>query len=344
MFQADTTPRFEALGQWAAAQHQLPIATLDLQLAAGDASFRRYFRLRLPDGSTRMLMDAPPAQENSRPFVEIARRWRNAGLPVPALHAVDLEAGFIELDDLGDIPLQSCFTQDAVVNACHERAISLLHTLQSRADPSALPSYDHALLGRELDLFPDWCLTRWLGETAPPPGWSELREALIDSALAQPIVTVHRDYDAMNLMVQGEQLYLIDFQDAVAGPISYDLVSLLRGRYWRFPAARFTDWIEGFRQQAIRDGRLSSRVSSDTFHHQAQAMAAQRALKVLGIFCRLTLRDGRSGYLERLPHFLTHLQDSLATLPQHAAFQHWLNNTFRPAVEQRLAECTRETP
>lgn len=344
MSQADTTARFQALHRWAAAQHRLPVGTLDLQWAAGDASFRRYFRLRLPDGNTRMLMDAPPAQEDSRPFVDIARRWRNAGLPVPTLHAVDLETGFIELDDLGDIPLQSCFTHEAAVNTWHERAIALLHTLQNRTDPSALPDYNRALLSRELDLFPEWCLTRWLGETAPPPGWSELREALIDSALAQPVVTVHRDYDAMNLMVQGEQLYLIDFQDAVAGPLSYDLVSLLRGRYWRFSAASFAGWVEAFRQQAIRDGRLSSQICSDTFHHQVQAMAAQRALKVLGIFCRLTLRDGRSGYLERLPHFLAHLQDSLAALPGHAGFQHWLHATFQPAVEQRLAEPTRETP
>ena len=344
MSQADTTARFQALSYWAAAQHQLPVDTLDLQLAAGDASFRRYFRLRLPDGSTRMLMDAPPAQEDSRPFVDIAQRWRNAGLPVPILHAVDLEAGFIELDDLGDIPLQACFTHDDVVNAWHERAISLLHTLQNRADPSALPRYDRALLSRELDLFPDWCLTRWLGKAATPPGWSELREALIDSALAQPVVTVHRDYDAMNLMVQGDQLYLIDFQDAVAGPISYDLVSLLRGRYWRFSRTSFASWVEAFRQHAIRDGRLPSHIDSNTFHYQAQAMAAQRALKVLGIFCRLTLREGRTGYLERLPHFLAHLQDSLAALPEHATFLHWLNATFRPAMELRLAESTRESP
>ena len=341
---AHSQARFQALHQWAATQHQLSPDALDLRLAAGDASFRRYFRLHLPNGSSRMLMDAPPSQENSQPFVEIARRWRAGGLPVPALHAVDLAAGFIELDDLGDTPLQLCFNDDDATSVWHERAIKLLHTLQNRSDPSPLPNYDAALLGHELDLFSGWCLGEWLGETTLPPGWTELREALIDSALAQPVVTVHRDFDAMNLMVQDETLHLIDFQDAVAGPISYDLVSLLRGRYWRFSAARFAGWVEAFRLQAIQDGRLSSAVNHDMFQSQAQAMAAQRALKVLGIFCRLTLRDGRTGYLERLPHFLAHLEDSLAALPEHATFQHWLVGTFRPAMESRLARDKQVAP
>ncbi|MCE8004340.1 aminoglycoside phosphotransferase family protein [Billgrantia ethanolica] len=342
MTQADTTTRFEALRQWAAAQHELSPAALDLCLAAGDASFRRYFRLLLPDGSTRMLMDAPPAQEDSRPFVDIARRWRAGGLPVPALHAVDLDAGFLELDDLGDTPLQLRFAGDEHTDtlAWHERALALIHELQNRAGPDMLPAYDEALLGRELDLFPEWCLGRWLGDSALPPGWTELREALIDSALAQPVVTVHRDFDAMNLMVCDERLYLIDFQDAVAGPISYDLISLLRGRYCRFSPARFAGWVEDFRQRAVHDGRLPGTTDSDSFRRQAQAMAAQRALKVLGIFCRLTLRDGRSGYLERLPHFLGHLEASIVDLPEHAAFQRWLVERLRPTLTQRLAAGT----
>ncbi|MCC5883365.1 MAG: phosphotransferase [Halomonas sp.] len=344
MTPAETSPRFDALRHWAAAQHHLPADVLNLRLAAGDASFRRYFRLTLPDGRSRMLMDAPPAQEDSRPFVDIARRWRAGGLPVPALYAVDLEAGFLELDDLGDTPLQLRFKSidHADTLRWHEHAMELIHALQNRAGPDPLPIYDAALLGRELDLFPEWCLTQWLGETALPPGWNELRQSLIDSALAQPVVTVHRDYDAMNLMVHDERLFLIDFQDAVAGPISYDLISLLRGRYCRFPAGRFTAWVEAFRQRAMQDGRLPRSIDSETFHRQVQAMAAQRALKVLGIFCRLTLRDERTGYLERLLHFLTHLEDSLTDLPEHDAFQRWLTEDFRPALMQRLAAASGE--
>ncbi|MCE9683807.1 aminoglycoside phosphotransferase family protein [Halomonas alkalisoli] len=338
MPQADTAKRFNALRRWAAENHNLPSDAFDLQLAAGDASFRRYFRLRLPDGTTRMLMDAPTPQEDSRPFAIIARRWRAAGLPVPSLHALDLNEGFIELDDLGDEPLQVRFQGDAepATLAWHDRALDLIHELQNRAGPHDLPPYDAALLERELALFPDWCLREWLGMPELPPGWATLRETLIDSALAQPVVTVHRDFDAMNLMVQDERLYLIDFQDAVAGPISYDPISLLRGRYCRFPPERFDAWIEAFRLRAIADGRLSSASTRETFLHQAQAMAAQRALKVLGIFCRLTLRDGREGYLQRLPHFLCHLEESLAGLPGHEAFRDWLATTLRPALAARL--------
>ena len=337
---SDAAPsRLALLSQWAAERHGLPVGEIDLRLAAGDASFRRYYRLTLPGGATRMLMDAPPEQEDSRPFVAIARRWAAAGLPVPALHGEDLARGFLELDDLGDTPLQRCFTgqAEAEVEAWHERAIALIHELQNRAGPDALPRFDAALLGRELDLFPEWCLGEWLGMRVPP-GWSALREALIASALAQPVVTVHRDYDAMNLMVHRDTLHLIDFQDAVAGPLSYDLISLLRGRYCRFDADRFATWVEAFRRHAQADGRLPAGVEAATFLAQAQAMAAQRSLKVLGIFCRLTLRDHKSGYLERLPHFLAHLEESLAGLDGHEAFRAWLGDTFRPVLMARLGE------
>ncbi len=338
MPQADTSPRLDALRRWAAERHGLPLTALDLRLAAGDASFRRYFRLTLPAGATRMLMDAPPDKEDSRAFVEIARRWHAAGLPVPALHAVDLGLGFLELEDLGDTPLQVRLAGEADPDTLewHERAMALIHELQNRANPSALPAYDAELLGRELDLFTDWCLERWLA-LPPPPSWPALRRALVEAALAQPVVTVHRDYDAMNLMVRDDRLFVIDFQDAVAGPISYDLISLLRGRYCRFPADRFAAWTAAFRRRAVAEGRLSSHLDEATFHRQVQAMAAQRALKVLGIFCRLTLRDARTGYLERLPHFLGHLQDSLADLPEHAAFRQWLVDSFQPAMAHRLA-------
>ncbi len=334
---AHDASRRERLACWAAERHGLAPEALDLRLAAGDASFRRYFRLTLPDGSTRMLMDAPPEQEDSRPFVAIARRWEAAGLPVPHLHADDLAAGFLELEDLGDTPLQQCFDDAAGQRAWLGRAIALIHELQNRAGPDELPRYDAALLGRELDLFPDWCLGEWLG-LAPPPGWAALRQALVESALAQPVVTVHRDFDAMNLMVRGDALVLIDFQDAVAGPVTYDLVSLLRGRYRRLAREAFADMVEAFRRRAVADGRLPAHTSEAAFLAWADAMAAQRALKVLGIFCRLTLRDHKRGYLERLPHFLAHLEESLAGLAGHDAFRAWLAETFRPALLARLEE------
>ncbi|WP_275288780.1 aminoglycoside phosphotransferase family protein [Halomonas elongata] len=336
MPEADTTSRQSALRHWAAERHGVAPDALDLHLAADDASFRRYFRLVLADGTRRILMDAPPDKEDSAPFVAIARRWADADLPVPRLHAVDLDTGFLELEDLGDTPLQLCFgaSEAPATLAWHDRALTLLDALQNRAEPVGLPAYDADLLGRELDLFPVWCLDHWLTLT-PPPSWPTLRQQLIDNALAQPVVTVHRDFDAMNLMVADDDLHLIDFQDAVAGPLSYDLISLLHGRYCRFPASRRHAWIEAFRQRAMADGRLDD-IDASSFQRWAAGMAVQRALKVIGIFCRLTLRDGRQGYLARVPHFLDHLEDALAEQDEFADFRDWVAYTLRPALLAKL--------
>ncbi|RUR33730.1 aminoglycoside phosphotransferase family protein [Vreelandella nanhaiensis] len=329
--------RIDALTRWAAEQHRLNQADIILSPAGGDASFRRYFRLMLPDGHTQIVMDAPPAQEDSSSFVAIGNRWYAAGLPVPKIHAANLEDGFLLLDDLGSTPLQDRFIDEASVVSYHEKALALIAELQNRASPAALPGYDAPLLTRELDLFPEWCLSQWLAIPAPK-SWEALRAALVQSALTQPTVSVHRDFDAMNLMVDHEQLYMIDFQDAVAGPISYDVISLLRGRYWRFSNEQFTHLAATFHDQARRDGRLSAALPFDAFITQCHAMAAQRSLKVLGIFCRLTLRDQKQGYLERLPHFLDHLDDSLAALPEHADFAKWVSTTLRPVIVRRLED------
>lgn len=334
--------RINALTTWAAQQNGLSEADISLSSAVGDASFRRYFRLTLPNGDTQVVMDAPPAQEDSLPFVTIAKRWYSAGLPVPEVIAANLADGFLLLDDLGNTPLQALFTDATTTQVYHRQALKLIAELQNRADPSPLPAYDSTLLGRELDLFPEWCLSCWLSLSLPE-SWPTLREHLIEQALAQPVVTVHRDFDAMNLMVHHQRLFMIDFQDAVAGPISYDVISLLRGRYCRFSDEQLSDFVSEFYQQALSDGRLSQRVDAETFLSQCHAMAAQRSLKVLGIFCRLTLRDQKSGYLERLPHFLNHLEDSLSALPfskapELLAFAEWVKLTLRPAIMKRLTE------
>ncbi|MGM0825950.1 MAG: aminoglycoside phosphotransferase family protein [Pseudomonadota bacterium] len=332
-----SSSRINALTTWAAHQHGLGEDAISIAPAGGDASFRRYFRLTLPDDTTQVVMDAPPQQEDSQPFVAIARRLHGAGLPVPQVHAVDYAQGFLLLDDLGSTPMQQLFTDDAVVRGYHNQALTLIADLQNRVSPTSLPAYDAALLGRELDLFPEWCLNTWLGLSVPD-SWMALRDELIDQALAQPVVFVHRDFDAMNLMVHHQQLFMIDFQDAVTGPISYDVISLLRGRYRRFSGEQFAAFVEAFHHEAQRDGRLSQRHDADTFLQQCQAMAAQRTLKVLGIFCRLTLRDHKTGYLARLPHFLDHLDDSLAGLPAHDDFAHWARDTLRPAIMAHLNE------
>lgn len=329
--------RINALTTWAAQQNGLSKADISLSSAVGDASFRCYFRLTLPNGTTQVVMDAPPEQEDSLPFTTIAKRWHSAGLPVPRVHAANLADGFLLLDDLGNTPLQHLFNDNATTQAYHAQALTLIAELQNRANPDSLPAYDAALLGRELDLFPEWCLNAWL-KLPLPESWHAIRAQLIQHALAQPVVTVHRDFDAMNLMVHNQRLFMIDFQDAVAGPLSYDLISLLRGRYCRFSHAQFSDFVDAFYQRARSDGRIPSSVDFATFLTQCHAMAAQRSLKVLGIFCRLTLRDQRSGYLERLPHFLDHLEDSLAPLTELAEFAEWVKRTLRPALMKRLAE------
>ena len=332
-----SSSRIDALTRWAAEQNGLDVAAIAITPAGGDASFRRYFRLTLPDGTTQVVMDAPPAQEDSAPFVAIGQRWHAAGLPVPAIHAANLDSGFLLLDDLGNTPLQDFFTDGQSTQKSHHQALELIAQLQNRANPQALPAYDAALLGRELDLFPEWCLDKWLG-LATPESWKALHAALIEQALAQPVVCVHRDFDAMNIMVLNQQLYIIDFQDAVAGPISYDVISLLRGRYCRFSNEQFNRFARRFYEDARKDGRLSRQTSEATFLTQCHAMAAQRSLKVLGIFCRLTLRDQKQGYLARLPHFLDHLEDSLAALEQYDDFSQWVSATLRPAIIKRLAE------
>ncbi|XGA79350.1 phosphotransferase [Halomonas sp. CH40] len=329
--------RMTALTRWVAQQHGLDMDEINLQEAGGDASFRRYYRLTLHDGSTRVVMDAPPEQEDSTPFVNIAQQWQAGGLPVPRIFTSNLEEGFLLLEDLGDTPLQHCFNDPASVHHHIHNGLTLIGELQNRASPEPLPRYDAELLGRELDLFPTWCLEQWLSMPIPAE-WPSLRNALIEQALAQPFVSVHRDFDAMNLMVHREKLYMIDFQDAVAGPLSYDVISLLRGRYWRFSAEEFADAVQRFYQRARQEGRLTSSIDETTFLGQCQAMAAQRSLKVLGIFCRLTLRDHKSGYLARLPHFLDHLEDSLGALPEHAGFAQWVSEQLRPAILQRCAE------
>lgn len=347
--------RINALTSWAAQQNGLSEADISLSSAVGDASFRRYFRLTLPNGTTQVVMDAPPEQEDSQPFVTIAKRWHSAGLPVPKVHAANLVDGFLLLEDLGCTPLQTLFTNDVITQTYHTQALELIADLQNRAGPTELPNYDSALLGRELDLFPEWCLNAWL-KLPTPDSWQPIREQLIQQALAQPVVTVHRDFDAMNLMLHDQRLFMIDFQDAVAGPLSYDVISLLRGRYCRFTNEQFSDLVTQFYQQARLDGRLPQSVDAAAFLAQCHAMAAQRSLKVLGIFCRLTLRDQKSGYLERLPHFLDHLEDSLSALclsntplshqshstpSEQTGFFRWVKTALRPAITQRLSETVR---
>lgn len=331
------TLRLDALREWIALRHDLPADELELHAVAADASLRGYCRVGFPDATTRIVMDAPPALEDSRPFVAIGRAWFEAGLPVPEIHATDLEHGFLELQDLGDDSLHHHFVDDQSARAGTEQALSILDEIQHRAPLATLAPYAPAFLDEEMERFVDWGLTRWLGiET--PECWPRVKQYLLERIAALPTVAVHRDFDAMNLMIHQDRLWIIDFQGALAGPLGYDLVSLLRGRYRRWPRTDIDRWIEDFRQRVIASKGLPESLDRETFRAAVEAIGAQRQLKILGQFCRLCLRDGKPRYLDWLPHFFAQLDDGLDALPELADFHAWLRDTYRPAMEARLAE------
>jgi hypothetical protein len=282
-----------------------------LRPASADASFRRYLRLDAAAGPL-VVMDAPPPLEDVRPFLDVAARLQAAGLHVPAIVAQEPERGFLLLEDLGSrLYLQAFADADAAQQDRWMRdALSALVQMQRNARSDGLPHYDCALLQRELDLFPAWCVEREFGLTWSPAQqaqWQALCHTLIDSALAQPAVFVHRDWMPRNLMLAEPNPGVLDFQDAVHGPITYDIASLLRDAFWSWDdEAREIDWAVRWWQSA----RAAGLPVADDFGEvwrQVEWMGAQRHLKVAGIFCRLKHRDGKPQYAQDLPRFFAYL-------------------------------------
>ncbi len=245
--------RFSQLAHWL--KETCGLRDLALTPASEDASFRRYFRVERAGQAPLIAMDAPPDKEDSRPFVEVAGRLSDAGLHVPKIHAQDLGQGFLLLEDLGSTSYLQALNAESV-DRLYGDAMQALLTLQQKAPTAGLPPYDRALLMREMQLFPDWLLERHLGLTLTEGErqmLDETFELLVESALEQPVVCVHRDFHSRNLMVVDDNNPgIIDFQDAVAGPITYDLVSLLRDCYISWPTDRVGAWVEGFREQSGR--------------------------------------------------------------------------------------------
>lgn len=342
--------RRQALHTWAAARHNLTPDAVRMSAVADDASFRRYFRLHLeevtPSKPARILMDAPPEKEDSHGFVTIARQWRDAGLPLPTVHAFDERQGFLELEDLGDTPLMTALTSVDTADHYYGEAIGLLERLHE-LPLAELPAYDDARLKAELDLFPEWCL----GQLLEMPhdrryaAWEKLSRQLLEAARLQPIVTVHRDFHAQNLFLHADanqsqdHLWIIDFQDAVTGPENYDLISLLRDRHWRWPESAMARWIEQSRLAALpRYAAAGLPMPSPLEYRQSvERMGVQRNLKILGIFARLTLRDAKPRYLTLMPRFLGHLREGLAFCPELTPFTHWLDEVLTPALSLRIA-------
>ncbi len=278
--------------------------------ASADASFRRYLRITGSHGPL-IIMDAPPPQEDVRPFVHVAGLLQAAGLHVPQILAQDSTQGFLLLDDLGQNlylkALQTASNEQA--DLWMREAVQALVQMQAHADASSLPLFDEALLQRELDLFPQWCVQQEFGQTWTPAQqtqWQRLCRLLMDSALAQPTVFVHRDWMPRNLMLSTPNPGVLDFQDAVRGPITYDIACQLRDAFHSWDEAQEIDWAVRWWQAARQAGLPVPEDFGECWRH-IEWMGMQRHLKVAGIFCRLKHRDGKAHYAEDLPRFFNYL-------------------------------------
>jgi len=297
----------------------VPPATLTA--ASSDASFRRYFRWE-GAGRSFVVMDAPPPQENCKPFVDIAFLLAKSGINVPKIYAEDLERGFLLLNDLGNQTYLDVIDSENA-DALFSDALQALLAFQQLPMVAPLPSYDVALLRRELELFPEWYVKRELGvefDATQQQQWQKVSELLIDSALAQPKVLVHRDYMPRNLMLSEPNPGVLDFQDAVYGPVTYDVTCLFKDAFLSWPEERVRGWLESYWQQA---SALDIPVQPDfeEFLRASDLMGVQRHLKVIGIFARICHRDGKPRYLGDVPRFFSYIEAVVARRPELADLQ-----------------------
>ncbi|HMV71026.1 MAG TPA: phosphotransferase [Pseudomonadales bacterium] len=331
----------EALLRWCANRvAAVSGETLQLVPVAGDASFRRYFRL-LGCAPSRIAVFAPPDTERNIEFTRIAAMLRASGVHAPRVLAHEAAEGFLLLEDLGDALLLAALDESSV-DVLYRRAFDVLLCMQGARtshDGWHLPSYSAGLLQQEMALFPHWCLERLLGITLD--GGEEallgaLFDRLIASAIEQPQVFVHRDYHSRNLMLLPEgELGVIDFQDAVSGPLTYDAVSLLRDCYVAWPAERVEVWAGHFAARARAAGTLPSEVPIGTFMRWFDWMGLQRHIKVLGIFARLWLRDGKPGYLRDLPLVMRYTLEVALAYPETAEFGRWFASRVLPLARMQ---------
>jgi aminoglycoside/choline kinase family phosphotransferase len=295
--------RLEALEHWLASRLNAP--AFSLAPASADASFRRYFRASLSDGRSFIAMDAPPDREDCRPFVHVAALLRQAGVHAPEVHAQDFERGFLLLSDLGNRTYLDELEESNAAELFRDAIAALLRwQLATRA--GELPPYDEALLRREMELFPEWYVGRHLGRSLSGAQRESLNAVfahLVASALGQARVFVHRDYMPRNLMVCDPNPGVLDFQDAVIGPITYDAVSLVRDAFISWEEERVLDWCARYWEGA-KKARLPVDADFARFYREFEWMGLQRHLKVLGIFARLTYRDGKPKYVADTPRFV----------------------------------------
>ena len=320
--------RTQNLDAWL--RQHLPAEPFELAAASEDASFRRYFRLTTRDG-TRIVMDAPPSHEDCRAFVKVARLFLAAGVHVPEVLAEDLENGFLLLSDLGNTTYLQALNETTAAEL-YGAANDALIRIQLASRPTVLPEYDRVLLLRELRLFPDWYLAKHLGvalSSAQTQALDRVFESILANNLAQPRVYVHRDYHSRNLMVCDPQPGILDFQDAVYGPITYDLASLYRDAYISWDEERIIDWIVRYWEKA-RKARLPVDADFGAFYRDLEWMGVQRHIKVLGIFARLYHRDGKDRYLQDMPLVMSYVRRACERYPELSALLRLLDE-----LEQR---------
>ena len=311
--------RFEQLQEWL--RTVAGILDYEIAPASADASFRRYFRVRY-NATSRIIMDAPPEQEDCHPFIQVSALMAGIGLHVPVVLRQDLQQGFLLLTDLGDRMYLPELNVDTV-ESLYGDALQALLRLQAHG-AADLPLYDRDLLMTEMELFRQWYLQQHLDWQLTEDENTLIDAAyryLADQALQQPRVIVHRDYHSRNLMVSSPNPGILDFQDAVIGPITYDLVSLLRDCYIAWPRSQVMNWVSQYYRQAVSEGVLEN-VSEEQFINWFDLMGIQRHLKASGIFARLNYRDAKSGYLKDIPRTLGYVTDVGQDYP-----------TLRPFIE-----------
>lgn len=317
--------RLKNLKKWL--HNELGIICSDIVPASSDASFRRYFRIR-HNGESFIIMDAPPEREDCEPFINIASAMDKLGLNVPRVLQQDLDQGYLLLSDLGNVQYLEVLNA-ATVDRLYSDALDALLLLQSTQEHHPLLArYDHALLIREMELVREWYLEKQLGLTLSAAQHKTLNEAferLAQSALAQPSVWVHRDYHSRNLMLTDtHNPGVLDFQDALFGPITYDLVSLLKDCYIEWPRKQVLAWLRDYYNRLLKN-KIIVDVNEALFIKWFDLMGVQRHLKATGIFARLNIRDGKSGYLQDIPRTLGYVLEVCRHYPEMNALGELLN-------------------
>ena len=338
--------RLRQLQDWAttviSAAKGSPKTDLRLDAISGDAGFRRYFRV-VGSEPAMLAVDSPPQTEKNQAFCHIAQLFRQRGIHAPQIYAVDYDCGFLLIEDMGDVlykPLLEQSKQDGQQAhvALYSQAEHCLLKMQTIPSADAgLVAYDAEKLQQEMDLFPEWFVKRLLQQetsTAIAERLRQVNQLLIQSALAQPQVVVHRDFHCRNLLqVQNNSPGVIDFQDAVIGPVTYDLVSLYRDCYIRWPDAQVTQWALDYRKQCLKQHVIPN-VSETEFLRWFDWMGLQRHLKVLGIFARLYLRDDKPGYLRDLPLVMHYTLSVAKKYPAFSEFVSWFESDLLPEAQK----------